>query len=392
MRGDDDHFEAVDLHELRRFGVGRAGHAGELLVEAEVVLERDRRDGLVLRADLHAFLRFHGLVKAIGPAPARHRAAGEFVDDDHLAAAHDVFHVALVDRMRAQRRVQVMHEPDVLRVVQALAFAQQACFGHEAFDRLVAGFGQMRLLLLFVDREVAGTLFFELLLESRHERVDLDVQVFVFFGGAGDDQRRSRFVDEDGIHFVDDRERKTTLHAVIEAEREVVAQVVEPEFVVGAVGDVAAIRGALLGRVLLVLDDADREPEEAIDGSHPVRVALRQVFVDGDEVHTFAGERVDVRAERRHQRLAFTRAHLGDAAFMQRETADELHVEMTHLERAARGFANHREGFGSEVGERGRRRPAACGILRFWRRSLRRSMPAVRSRKSPPCAPSLHSL
>ena len=126
VRRDHDHFEAVDLHELRRFGVGGAGHARELLVEAEVVLERDRRDGLVFRAHLHAFLRLDRLVQAIGPAPAGHRAAREFVDDDHFAVAHDVFHVALVERVRAQRRVQVMHQPDVRGVVETLAFAQQA--------------------------------------------------------------------------------------------------------------------------------------------------------------------------------------------------------------------------------------------------------------------------
>ncbi len=316
MSRDHHHFEAIDLHELRRFGVGRAGHAGQLLVEAEVVLEGDRRDRLVLRANLHAFLRLDRLVQAIRPAAARHRAAGEFVDDDHFARAHDVFHVALVDRVRAQRRVQVMHEPDVLRVVETLAFAQQPGLGHEPFDGFVAGFGEMRLLLLFVDREIAGPFFLELLLEPRDQRVDLDVEVFVFFGGTRNDQRRARFVDEDRVDFVDDREHEAALHFVVEAEREIVAQVVEAEFVVGAVGDVAAIGGALLGRVLLVLDDADGEPQEAIDRTHPVRVALREVLVDGDDVHALTRERVEVGGQRRHQRLAFAGAHLGDAAIV----------------------------------------------------------------------------
>ena len=140
--------------------------------------------------------------------------------------------------------------------------------------------------------------------------------------------------------------------AIVEAEREVVAQVVEAEFVVGAVGDVAAIGGALFGRVLLVPDDADGEPEEAIDRTHPVRVALGEVFVDGDDVHAFARERVQVGGERRHQRLAFAGAHLGDAAIVEREAADELHVEVAHLHRAARRFADHGKTFGREVGER----------------------------------------
>jgi hypothetical protein len=37
-----------------------------------------------------AFLGLDGLVQAVGPAPARHQAAGELVDDDDLAVLHDV--------------------------------------------------------------------------------------------------------------------------------------------------------------------------------------------------------------------------------------------------------------------------------------------------------------
>ena len=125
VRRDDDRLEAVDLLELVRFGVRRAGHAGELPVHAEVVLERDRRERLVLVLDLDAFLRFDRLVQAVGPAPARHQAAGELVDDDDLAVLHDVVLVAVEQRVRAQRRVQVMHEVDVRGVVQAAALGQQ---------------------------------------------------------------------------------------------------------------------------------------------------------------------------------------------------------------------------------------------------------------------------
>ena len=80
--GDDDDFELVDLLEFGGFGFGRAGHAAELLVEAEVVLEGDGGEGLVFLADVDAFLGFDGLVQSVGPAAAGHQAAGEGVDDD----------------------------------------------------------------------------------------------------------------------------------------------------------------------------------------------------------------------------------------------------------------------------------------------------------------------
>ncbi len=63
--GHDDHFELVDLLELRRLGVGRAGHARELLVHAEIVLEGDRGEGLVLVLDLDAFLGLDRLVQTL---------------------------------------------------------------------------------------------------------------------------------------------------------------------------------------------------------------------------------------------------------------------------------------------------------------------------------------
>ena len=95
--GDDDDFELVDLLELGGLGFGGAGHAAELLVEAEVVLEGDGGERLVFLADVDAFLGLDGLVQAVGPAAARHEAAGELVDDDDFAVLDHVVHVALVE-------------------------------------------------------------------------------------------------------------------------------------------------------------------------------------------------------------------------------------------------------------------------------------------------------
>ena len=74
----------------------------ELLVHAEIVLERDGGQGLILIGDFHAFFGFHGLVQPVAPAAARHQPAGELIDDDDLAVFHHIVHIALVERIGLQ--------------------------------------------------------------------------------------------------------------------------------------------------------------------------------------------------------------------------------------------------------------------------------------------------
>jgi len=99
--GDDDHVQVVDLGELLRLGVGGAGHARELGVHAEVVLDGDGGQRLVLLLDLDLFLRLHRLVQPVAPPPPRHQAAGELVHDDDLASFTSN-HVPLVEGVGAQ--------------------------------------------------------------------------------------------------------------------------------------------------------------------------------------------------------------------------------------------------------------------------------------------------
>jgi hypothetical protein len=69
------------------------------------------------------------------------------------------------------------------------------------------------------------------------------------------------------------------------AHRHVVAEVVEAELVVRAVGDVGCVGRPPLLRGHLRLDQTDGDAELSVDGAHPLGVALGQVVVDGDEVH-----------------------------------------------------------------------------------------------------------
>ncbi len=144
----------------------------------------------------------------------------------------------------------------------------------------------------------------------------------------------------------------TALDHVFQPVLHVVAQVVEAELVVGAVGHVAGVGRLAFLVVHAVHDHTDGEPEEAIDLAHPFRIALGQIVVDGDDVDALAGERVEINGERRDQRFAFAGLHLGDLALVQDHAADHLHVEMALADRALGRFAHGGEGRHQDVVER----------------------------------------
>ena len=435
VRRDHLHRQTVDVVELRRFRLRRARHAGELLVHAEIILDRDRRIRARLALDAHVFLGFDGLVQAVRPAATRHDAAGVFVNDQDLAVGRDdVFDVALIEGVGPQElRDGVTFFRDIGVALLGNQLALLALLGghrrglveiaelgreirqHERI-RIVgpqAGAANLRevgLMLALVDDEqqlllepvnllfvqvgvqlrlhlveplaplpvlqqpqellvlrvahldlehlaggehlvvVAGARFFEQLLrlsddfiaepnlvvdqlldgrlEAGERLLPLDRR------GTGNDQRRARFVDEDGVDFVDDAEPIIPLHLIfLPRGHAVVAQVVEAELARGAVGDIAAVHLAALVRRHLLLDAAHGDAEERVQMPHPLGVAAGQVVVDGDKLGVPAGEGVEVKRESRDEGLAFARGHFRDPALVNRNAADELHVEVHHVPR-----------------------------------------------------------
>ena len=180
-------------------------------------------------------------MQSVGPAASRHQAAGELVDDEDLAVLHDVLDIAAVERVRLDARLDVVLQVPVFGIGD-VADAQQL------LDLFPAGIGDGDGAVLLVDHEVAGEDFvfaqaaIDLLaqLQRRDDAIHLVVLVGGLFALAADDERGAGLVDQDGIDLVDDAEVMTTLHAILQVELHVVAQVVEAEFVVGAVGDVGS--------------------------------------------------------------------------------------------------------------------------------------------------------
>ena len=85
-----------------------------------------------------------------------------------------------------------------------------------------------------------------------------------------------------------------TLYEVLWRDSHVVAQVVETKLVVRTEGNISLIRLATCLAVGLVLvDTVDRESVEHVERSHPLRVTLGQIVVDGYHVNAIACQRVE---------------------------------------------------------------------------------------------------
>ena len=263
-------------------------------------------------------------------------SAGELVDDLHLALGDDVVDVPLVELLGPQRVLEVMDERRVDVVVEVV----DAEF---LLDPVHALFQDRDGLLLFVDLVVG------IAPQARpHAREHL-----VPLGRVGhhpaDDERGPRLVDQDRVDLVDDGEVVPALDHVLDSHGHVVAQVVEPELVVGPIADVGGVRRPTLLGAHRGLDQAHGQPEQAVDRAHPFGVSLGQVVVHGDDVNPVAPEGVDVGGHGGDERLSFARLHLGDAALVQGHRPHHLDVEMALSDGPAGGLADQREGLGEHV-------------------------------------------
>ena len=351
--GNLHHVQLVDLPELLLLGHGGTGHAGKPLVEAEVILEGDGGQGLGLSGYGDALLGLDCLVQALVVPAAVHQAAGELVHDDDLAVLHHVLDIPLHHAVGLDGLVDVVLDGDVVRIGQVVDIK----VGLRLLDARGGQGGGFRLFVHDIVRvlvKLVVVLFFVQLrhpgfLQGAGEPVGEGVKLGGFVPLAGNDQRRSGLVDENGVHLVHDGEYMIPLNLVFLIGHHVVPQIVEAQLVVGAVGDVGVI-GFFPFLIVQVVDDkAHGQPQKTVQLTHPLRVAPSQIVVHRDDVNALPGQAVEVRRQGGHQGFAFTGFHFGDPALVEHDAADDLYREVTHPQHTGRGLAAYGERVGQDI-------------------------------------------
>ena len=231
--GDLDDLQTVYPVELVGLCGGCTGHPSQFLVHPEVVLQGNGGVGDAFPLDLEAFLGLHSLVQAVGPPSSGLQPAGELVDNHHLAVADHVVLVPLLHHVSIECVFHVLDEMEIFRVIKVRGVGPALHLGN-------AVLGQRYCPGTVVDGVVRGRV------EPGNDSGEILVQLHRLLGGAADDQGSPGLVDQDVVDLVDDGVVQFPLYPPVGGEGHIVAQVIEPEFVIGAIGDVCQV-GLLAG-------------------------------------------------------------------------------------------------------------------------------------------------
>ena len=91
-----NHCKVVGVHQFGGFCLGGSRHSSELVVHAEIVLQRDGGKSLILFFNLYALFGFNGLVDTFAPAATFKNSTSEFVNNFNFTVLNDVVLVAVV--------------------------------------------------------------------------------------------------------------------------------------------------------------------------------------------------------------------------------------------------------------------------------------------------------
>ncbi len=111
-------------------------------------------------------------------------------------------------------------------------------------------------------------------LQSLDKTIRLQIQISCLFLAAGNNQRRTGFIDQNGVNFIYEGEVQTSQNSVFNSGNHVVTQIIETKFRVGCISNITCISCPLLRLGKLTQVDADGQSQPLVNGAHPFTVTL----------------------------------------------------------------------------------------------------------------------
>ena len=347
--GNFDDIHAVNIAELLLFCQRRTGHTGFLLIFIEEILEGNSSQSLTLPSHLHMLLGLNGLMESVGIAAARHDTPRKLIDDQHLIIFDHIVLIPEHQIVCPQRQDDIVLDFQIFRICQVFNIKKLLYF-------LYTLLCQVNDFILFIDNEISG--FRDLLAHDgghlRHLAASFapfqlacqDIADLIEFCGfpalAGNDQRRSRLVDQYGVHLVDDGVVQISLYQLFFVDHHVITKIIKSQLIVGHVGNVAGIGRPALVAFHGIEHNAHGQSQKFMNLSHPLSITVSQIIIDRHNVDALAFQRIQISRKSRHQRLSFTGFHLRNPSLMQNDTADQLYPVMLHVQHTSGRFSDGR--------------------------------------------------
>ncbi|MPN07490.1 hypothetical protein SDC9_154760 [bioreactor metagenome] len=195
-------------------------------------------------------------MQSVGVAPAFHQTTREFINNDDFAVLDHIVFICLEQVIGFQSLVDMvlqLHMRGISEIVQVEVTL------HPGNAVLCQNDGMS----LLIHCEVS------LILKPFHEEISDLVHLRTLVPFAGNNQRGSGFINENGVDFIHDGEIQLALNHFFLVNDHVVSQIVKSELIVGSVRNIAVIGIApfLVGQAMQ--DNPGGKAEEVIKLPHP---------------------------------------------------------------------------------------------------------------------------
>ena len=167
--------------------------------------------------------------------------------------------------------------------------------------------------------------------QSNDERLDLIIDlIFALLHGPAYDEGSPGFIDQDAVHFIHDGIKMFPVDALLGIKLHIVAQVVESELIIRAIGNIAFV-GLFPLRIIHPVDnDSHTESQGVINYTHPVGIPLCQVIVDRNQVNPPTRQGIQIERECCGKSLSLTGFHFSNFPVVKNHSSDKLCIKVPH--------------------------------------------------------------
>ena len=249
-----DHLDSKPISLLKLLSLARRGsrHAAHLRIHSDQVLDGDRAQHPPLLLGSNPFLRLDRGMQTSRPATILGDAPLELINRFNGAVFDDVIDVTTQQDMGVKSILNCVQQHAVLLKEEAAAI--EASFKHGN-----AGIGEDDVSSVVVPVEMFTRT------ELSRDTVHLIGKRFLSAFPAGDDEGNSSFVDQDGVHFVDERHSEWPVNLIFGIERHLIAKVIESDFIRRTERNVTRVSVLSVGRSHALLDAPHAETEKFVN-------------------------------------------------------------------------------------------------------------------------------